>query len=99
GDLVVIADPYWFPYQITSTHGTPYGYDQRVPLVFFGRGVKPGRYTTPSSPADVAPTLARTLGITVAASEGTARLEAFDSLGALPAPNGPAAASLRSPAP
>jgi hypothetical protein len=86
GDLVLITDPYWFPYQIASTHGTPYGYDQRVPLAFFGRGVRPGRYAAASSPADVAPTLARTIGVTLAAAEGIVRLDALETPGGVPAP-------------
>ncbi len=90
GDILLIADPYWFPYPIASTHGTPWAYDQRVPLVFFGQGVRPGRYTTPASPADVAPTFARVLGITMPAAEGSVRLEAIEELPDLPPPAAPA---------
>jgi predicted AlkP superfamily pyrophosphatase or phosphodiesterase len=44
-------------------HGSPYEYDRHVPVVFMGRAVTPGRYSTPSGPEDIAPTLGRLLGI------------------------------------
>lgn len=84
GDIIFITDPYWFPYQIVSTHGTPYHYDQHVPMVFAGPPFRPGRYTAPSSPADVAPTLARLLGVTLAAADGRPRLDAVAVPPALP---------------
>jgi arylsulfatase A-like enzyme len=34
-----------------------------VPLIIMGGGVVPGRYLQPSTPADIAPTLARVLGV------------------------------------
>lgn len=50
-----------------SVHGSPYDYDRRVPVIFFGpgvaRGCRPGVATT----RDVAPTLARLTGIPVPA--------------------------------
>ncbi|WP_396627298.1 alkaline phosphatase family protein [Luteitalea sp.] len=86
GDLIYITDPYWFPYQITATHGTPYEYDQHVPLVFIGAQFRRGRYTAPASPADVAPTLGRLIGVTLPASDGTIRTDAFATPPGLPAP-------------
>jgi predicted AlkP superfamily pyrophosphatase or phosphodiesterase len=44
-------------------HGSPYEYDRHVPVIFMGRAVRPGRYSTPSGPEDIAPTLGRLLGI------------------------------------
>jgi len=47
-----------------ATHGQPNDFDAHVPLVFWGpgfrRGVYPGRVNT----VDIAPTLARLLGLT-----------------------------------
>lgn len=91
GDIIYLTDPYWFPYQIVATHGTPYGYDRHVPMVFLGPQFRPGRYTATSSPADVAPTMARLVGVTLAAADGTARLDALVSPPALP-PSAPTTA-------
>jgi predicted AlkP superfamily pyrophosphatase or phosphodiesterase len=44
-------------------HGTPYLYDRAVPLVFWGRGVEPGRIEGPAASVDLGPTLARALGV------------------------------------
>jgi predicted AlkP superfamily pyrophosphatase or phosphodiesterase len=48
-----------------TIHGSPYGYDRRVPLMFLGAGVPHGVSDTPARTVDVAPTLARLLGIPV----------------------------------
>jgi predicted AlkP superfamily pyrophosphatase or phosphodiesterase len=77
GDIIFITEPYWFPYRISATHGTPYYYDQHVPLVFAGPQFKRGRYTATASPADVAPTLGRILGVILPAADGAARVDAF----------------------
>jgi predicted AlkP superfamily pyrophosphatase or phosphodiesterase len=65
GDLVVIAEPFKYlaDYVAVATHGTPYSYDTHVPLIIMGGGVAPGRYKTPATPADIAPTLAMLLGV------------------------------------
>ena len=44
-------------------HGSPYEYDRQVPIVFMGSGIRPGRYPKACGPEDIAPTLARLLGI------------------------------------
>jgi predicted AlkP superfamily pyrophosphatase or phosphodiesterase len=44
-------------------HGSPYDVDRRVPLVFFGAGVRAGRSAAPARTVDLAPTLARLAGI------------------------------------
>jgi predicted AlkP superfamily pyrophosphatase or phosphodiesterase len=48
-----------------ATHGSPYAYDRRVPLMFLGAGVPHGVSDAPARTVDVAPTLARLLGIPV----------------------------------
>jgi len=44
-------------------HGTAYDYDRHVPIVFMGEGIKPGVYDAECGPEDIAPTLARILGL------------------------------------
>ncbi len=46
-----------------TTHGSPYDYDRHVPIVFMGDGINPGWYSEPCGPEDIAPTLARILGL------------------------------------
>jgi hypothetical protein len=48
-----------------SGHGTPYWYDRHVPLLFMGPGIPAGRDTTRAATVDLAPTLARVLGVPV----------------------------------
>ncbi len=46
-----------------TTHGTPYEYDRRVPLLFWGSGIERGSVAGRAATIDIAPTLARRLGI------------------------------------
>jgi predicted AlkP superfamily pyrophosphatase or phosphodiesterase len=65
GNLIVVPEPYWFFGELMgTTHGTPYAYDTHVPVIFLGPGFVRGEYMTESSPADIAPTLARVLDLT-----------------------------------
>lgn len=69
---VIMADPHG------TNHGTPYAYDQLVPVVLAGRGVKPGTYLQEISTTDVAPTVAALLEMNFPSSaEGTPRAEAL----------------------
>ncbi|MGH9592150.1 MAG: alkaline phosphatase family protein, partial [Bryobacteraceae bacterium] len=78
GDLIIVQKPYWIfsepvPKGATgggTTHGSPYGYDQRVPVIFYGWGVRPGMYLDAATPADIAPTLAYLCRITLAQPDG-----------------------------
>ncbi len=66
GDVYLIAQPYFFfeeDYFLATTHGSPYSYDTHVPVILMGKELRPGQYPAPSSPADIAPTLAAILGI------------------------------------
>jgi predicted AlkP superfamily pyrophosphatase or phosphodiesterase len=65
GDVVVIPEAFKYlaDYVSVATHGAPYTYDTHVPLVIMGGGVVAGRYLNPSTPADIAPTLARILNV------------------------------------
>jgi predicted AlkP superfamily pyrophosphatase or phosphodiesterase len=44
-------------------HGSPYDYDARVPVLFYGPPFTTGRFASPARVVDMAPTLARALGV------------------------------------
>ena len=85
GDLFVLQKPYWLvdgsaegTKRYTGTgHGTPYNYDQHVPVLFMGFGIQPGEYFEPVTPADIAPTLAALTGVTLATRDGRVLAEAL----------------------
>jgi predicted AlkP superfamily pyrophosphatase or phosphodiesterase len=63
GDLFILPEPYYL-FEATGTgHGTPYDYDNHVPVIFLGPGIKPGTYAARIAATDIAPTLAAILGI------------------------------------
>jgi predicted AlkP superfamily pyrophosphatase or phosphodiesterase len=62
-ELVVTLTPYSIFGPIIVTHGSPYDYDSHVPLIFYGDGVKPGRYDGFVRTVDLAPTLAAIAGV------------------------------------
>ncbi len=90
GDLFVLQKPYWLTDSSaegtgrhTGTgHGTPYNYDQRVPIFLMGYGVQPGEYFEPVTPADIAPTLGALTGVTLASRDGRVLAEALKKRGA-----------------
>jgi predicted AlkP superfamily pyrophosphatase or phosphodiesterase len=45
-----------------ASHGSAYDHDAHVPLIFYGAGVRPGRYGAPVRTVDLAPTLAALAG-------------------------------------
>jgi arylsulfatase A-like enzyme len=47
-----------------AMHGLPSDDDAHVPIIFWGRGVKPGTYRGRVNTVDIAPTLGRLLGVT-----------------------------------
>jgi len=63
GDLQVLVEPYWIFDASGTTHGSIYGYDTHVPVVFMGPGIRPGTYRQSIAVNDVAPTLADILGV------------------------------------
>ncbi len=87
GDMFVLQQPYWLmggaadgskPRTGTS-HGTPYYYDQRVPILLMGYGIQHGEYFEAATPADIAPTLGALTGVTLAAHDGRVLNEALQS--------------------
>jgi len=79
GDIAVLIAEYSFFSGGTTgtTHGSPYYYDRHVPLAFFGPGIAPGRYAAPSRPNDIAPTLARLIGVPPPSGSDDAVLQIF----------------------
>jgi hypothetical protein len=63
GDVYFQTKPYFFDRAAGTNHGSPYNYDNHVPMVWFGVGVKPGVYPQPVGVEDLAPTLSHLLGI------------------------------------
>ena len=70
GDVLYVYTPYAIPGNTSAnakpkgtTHGSPWHYDTNVPLLLMGNGIAPGRYEQRVTPAQLAPTLARLLGI------------------------------------
>jgi predicted AlkP superfamily pyrophosphatase or phosphodiesterase len=70
GELVMALKPGWMVSGTGTTHGTANPDDQRVPIILYGSGIKPGQYRDPATPADLAPTLAALVGITMPSAEG-----------------------------
>jgi arylsulfatase A-like enzyme len=63
-DLVLVPEPYFmFSSAPGTTHSTPYSYDNHVPLIFYGAGIRAGTHYEAVTVNDVAPTLAAILGI------------------------------------
>jgi len=85
GDLFIVPKPYWLmdgtavgkTRSYATGHGTPYNYDQRVPILLMGYGIQPGEYHGDVTPADIAPTLASLCGITLAPRNGHVLAEAL----------------------
>jgi predicted AlkP superfamily pyrophosphatase or phosphodiesterase len=85
GDLVIALKPYWIysdPHADGSpgngtTHGSAYDYDQRVPLLLYGWGVRHGNYDRAASPLDIAPTLAELCGVHMPSTDGRVLKEAI----------------------
>ena len=70
GDIIIIPKENWLLAASVTTHGTLYPYDQRVPVLFYGAGIRPGAYNDPATPADVAATLASIVGVQLPSPDG-----------------------------
>ncbi len=74
GDFLVLLNPYVTPIPDTSggavaTHGSPWGYDRRVPILFWWKGVTPFEQPNGVETADIMPTLASLIDLAVPAGE------------------------------
>lgn len=85
GDLLVVPKPYWLvtwgpagkPRDYGTGHGTPYYYDQHVPVLLMGWGIEHGQYFGRITPADIAPTLAALCGVTLSSHDGRVLADAL----------------------
>jgi len=77
-DLYILLDPYYIFGKLSTTHGSAFGYDTHVPVIFMGPGIKAGKYHASIAVNDIAPTLATVLEIeTPSGSEGRILSEIF----------------------
>ena len=88
GDLFIVPKPYWLmdsapagQPRYGTGHGTPWNYDQHVPLLLMGFGIRQGQYFAAATPADIAPTLAALCGVTLAPRDGHVLGEAIATAG------------------
>ena len=79
-DLVLVPEPYYmFGAGPGTTHASPYSYDNHVPLIFYGSGIRAGVHYEAATVNDVAPTLAAILGIeTPSGSAGKVLFQIFE---------------------
>src|SRR5579872_4585751 len=63
-DVFTVTDPYYMFTATGTTHGSPYGYDTHVPVIFLGTArIRAGTYAGTIGVEDIAPTLATLLAI------------------------------------
>ncbi|MFI5057182.1 MAG: alkaline phosphatase family protein [Candidatus Acidiferrales bacterium] len=85
GDLFIVPKAYWLmdstpagkARESGTGHGTPWNYDQHVPLLLMGYGIQSGQYFQAVTPADIAPTFAALCGITLSSRDGHVLAEAL----------------------
>jgi predicted AlkP superfamily pyrophosphatase or phosphodiesterase len=77
-DLFILPDPYYMFIKMGTTHGSAFGYDTHVPLIFMGPGIRAGKFYGNVVMNDVAPTLATILNIEMpSGAEGRILSEIF----------------------
>jgi predicted AlkP superfamily pyrophosphatase or phosphodiesterase len=76
GDLIVLLKPYVTIYaqpdsanDYIASHGSPWGYDRRVPILFWWQGIASFEQPAAVETVDIAPTLAKLIGLEIAANE------------------------------
>lgn len=78
GDLIVLLKPRVMPIQedtaakaneYVATHGSPWDYDRRVPILFWRRGITPFEQPLSVETVDIAPTLAALIKLQIPAGE------------------------------
>jgi len=76
-DLQLVPKSYWMVGETSAaTHGTPWAYDQHVPVILMGWGIKAGRYLSAAAPVDIAPTFAYLSHISLPRADGRVLSEA-----------------------
>lgn len=66
------------PFKVAS-HGSPWDYDRRVPMLFWRKGMTGFEQPTPVETVDIAPTLAATVGLTAPAGTWDGRCLDIDA--------------------
>jgi predicted AlkP superfamily pyrophosphatase or phosphodiesterase len=82
GDLVVLIEPHVTLYgkpknpdtDYITSHGSPWDYDRRVPILFWWRGISAFEQPAAVETVDIAPTLAHLVGLDIAADEMDGRV-------------------------
>jgi predicted AlkP superfamily pyrophosphatase or phosphodiesterase len=76
GDLIVLVKPYVTIYlppendtNYIASHGSPWGYDRRVPIIFWWQGIAGFEQPAAVETVDIAPTLASLIGLEIPADE------------------------------
>jgi arylsulfatase A-like enzyme len=59
----VTLRPGWVWNRAYATHGQPSDLDSHVPIIFYGAPFRPGKHAAFVRTVDIAPTLARVLGV------------------------------------
>ncbi len=77
GDVIVVPRENWLLTSSAASHGTLYPYDQHVPVILYGAGIRKGTYNAPATPADIAPSLAALAGIQMMGTDGHPLTDAF----------------------
>jgi predicted AlkP superfamily pyrophosphatase or phosphodiesterase len=64
GNVIITLEPNWMEYHQTgTTHGSPYNYDTRVPMLWYGWKIEHGESALPYYIEDIAPTISWMLNI------------------------------------
>lgn len=64
GNVAITLEPNWIEYHQTgTTHGSPYNYDTRVPMLWYGWKIEHGESVQPYFIEDIAPTISWLLNI------------------------------------
>ena len=74
GEMLVLLKPRITPIPdptkgSVATHGSPYDYDRRVPILFWRKGMTGFEHPAGIETVDIAPTLARQIGLKIAAPQ------------------------------
>jgi predicted AlkP superfamily pyrophosphatase or phosphodiesterase len=74
GDFVVFLRPYVTPISVggigyAATHGSPWNYDRRVPILFWWQGMRGFEQPNAIETADIMPTLASLIGLNIPSGE------------------------------
>lgn len=70
GEIYLVFEPFWFindfdGLTVATTHGSPWKYDQHVPVIFVGSGLEASRIYRRIETVDIALTLSHYLGIKI----------------------------------